>query len=116
VVSEIKRRTQIERVREQGAEGRIFGSKRDEVTGDQKIHNEELHSLYSSSRIIRMISSGRMSLEGRHEASMGEMRTAWTVLVGKSDGKRQLGNLVANGRILSNKEIGCEGTAWIHLA
>jgi hypothetical protein len=40
---------------------RIFGPKRDEVTGDwRKLHNEELHSLYSSPNIIRMIKSRRM--------------------------------------------------------
>jgi hypothetical protein len=41
---------------------RIFGPKRDEVTvGSRKLHNEELHSLYSSPSIIRMIKSRRMS-------------------------------------------------------
>jgi hypothetical protein len=49
----------------------IFGPKRDEVTGDsRKLHNEELHNLYSSPSIIRMISSRRMRWTG-HEARMG---------------------------------------------
>jgi hypothetical protein len=40
---------------------RIFGPKRDEVTGDwRKLHNEELHNLYSPPNIIRMIKSRRM--------------------------------------------------------
>jgi hypothetical protein len=50
---------------------RIFGPKRDEVTGDRrKLHNEELHNLYSSPNIIRMIKSRRMRWAG-HVALMG---------------------------------------------
>jgi hypothetical protein len=50
---------------------RIFGLKRDEVTGDlRKLHNEELHNLYSSPNIIRMMESRRMRLAG-HVARMG---------------------------------------------
>jgi hypothetical protein len=46
---------------ENGALRRIFGPKRDEVTGGwRKLHNEELHNLYSSPSIIRMIKSRRM--------------------------------------------------------
>jgi hypothetical protein len=70
---------------------RIFGTKRDEVTGDwRKLHNEELHSLYSSPNIIRMIKSRRMSW-ARHVERMGEKRNAYRILVGKSEGKRPLG-------------------------
>jgi hypothetical protein len=44
---------------------RIFGPKRDEVTGDlRKLHNEELHNLYSSQNIIRTINSRRMRWPG----------------------------------------------------
>jgi hypothetical protein len=65
---------------------RIFRPKRDEVTGGwRKLHNEELHNLYSSSSIIRMIKSRRMRLEWR-VARMGEKRNAHTILVGKPDG------------------------------
>jgi hypothetical protein len=50
---------------------RIFGPKRDEAIGDwKKLHNEELHSLYSSPNIIRMITSRRMRW-GRHVECMG---------------------------------------------
>jgi hypothetical protein len=50
---------------------RIFGPKRDEVTGVwRKMHNEELHNLYSSRRITRMIQSRRMRWTG-HVARMG---------------------------------------------
>jgi hypothetical protein len=61
------------------------------VTGDwRKLHNEELHNLYSSPNIIRMITSRRMRWGG-HIARMGETRTAYRILVGKPEGKRQLG-------------------------
>jgi hypothetical protein len=50
---------------------RMFGLKRDEVTGGwKKLHNEELHNLYSSPSIIRMIKSRRMRMAG-HVARMG---------------------------------------------
>jgi acyl-coenzyme A synthetase/AMP-(fatty) acid ligase len=50
----------------------IFGSKRDDVTGDwRKLHNEELHNLYSSPTIIRMIKSRRMRWAAGHVARMG---------------------------------------------
>jgi hypothetical protein len=56
---------------------RIFGRKRDEVTGGwTKLHNEELHNLYSSPNIIRMSKSRRMRWAG-HVARMGETRNAY---------------------------------------
>jgi hypothetical protein len=70
---------------------RIFGPKRDEVTGEwRKLHNEELHDLYSSPSIIRIIKSQRMRLAG-HVARMGEKRNAYRLLVRKPEGKRPLG-------------------------
>jgi hypothetical protein len=70
---------------------RIFGSKRDEVTGDwRKLHNEGLHNLVSSSNIIRLIKSWSMRWAG-HAARMGEKRNAYRILVGKREGKRPLG-------------------------
>jgi hypothetical protein len=66
---------------------RIFGTKRDEVTGDwRKLHNEELHNLYSSLNIIRMIKSRRMRMAG-HVARMGLQRNAYGILVVKPEGK-----------------------------
>jgi hypothetical protein len=63
---------------------RIFGPKRDEVTGGwRKLHNEELHNLYSSPSIIRMRWAG-------HVARMGEKINACRILVGKPDVKRPL--------------------------
>jgi hypothetical protein len=73
--------------------GRIFGPMRDEVTGEwRKLHNEELHNLYSSPDIIRQVKSRRMRWAG-HVARMGEERKVYKVLVGKPEGKRSLGRL-----------------------
>jgi hypothetical protein len=69
---------------------RIFGPRRDEVTGDwRRLHNEELNDLYSSPN-IRVIKSRRMRWTG-NVARMGERRGAYRVLVGKPEGKRPLG-------------------------
>jgi hypothetical protein len=66
---------------------RIFGAKRDEVTGEwRKLHNEELHELYSSPSIIRTIKSRRLRWAG-HVARMGKKRNAYRLLVGKPEGK-----------------------------
>jgi hypothetical protein len=70
---------------------RIFGPKRDEVTGEwRKLHNEELHILYSSSDIMGQIKSRKMRWAG-HVACMGEERNVYRVLTGKPEGKRSLG-------------------------
>jgi hypothetical protein len=70
---------------------RIFGPKRDEVTGEwRRRHNKELYALYSSPNIIRVIKSRRLRWAG-HVAHMGEWRGAYRVLVGKSEGRRPLG-------------------------
>jgi len=61
---------------------RIFGSKRDEVTGEwRKIHSEELNDLYCSPNIVRVIKSRRMKWAG-HVARMGKGRGVYRVLVG----------------------------------
>jgi hypothetical protein len=97
---------------------RIFGPKRDKVTeGWRKLHNEELHSLYSSPSIIRMIKSRRMIWAG-HVARMEKMN-AYRILVGKSEGKRPLGEprhrWVDNVK-MDPREIGLCGMDWIDLA
>jgi len=70
---------------------RIFGPKRDELTGQwRKLHNEELNDLYSSPSIVRKIKSRRIRWAG-HVARVGEIRGAYRVLVGKTAGKRTLG-------------------------
>jgi hypothetical protein len=71
---------------------RIFGPKRDEMTGEwRKLHNEELHNLYFLPN--RMIKSRRMRWAG-HVARIGETRNAYRILVGKPEGKSQSVNAV----------------------
>jgi hypothetical protein len=70
---------------------RVFGPKRDEVTGEwRKLHNEELKDLYSSPSIVQVVKSRRMRWAG-HVARMGEERGVHRVLVGKPEGKRPVG-------------------------
>jgi hypothetical protein len=72
---------------------RIFGPKKDEVTGGwRKLHNEELHGLYSSSGIVRVIKARRMRRAG-HVARMGEVRAAYNILVGRPEVRRPLRRL-----------------------
>jgi len=69
---------------------RKFGLKREEmVVGLRRMHNEELHNLYASPNINKMIKSRRIKWAG-NVACMGGMRNAYNVLVGKSKGKRPL--------------------------
>jgi hypothetical protein len=83
---------------------RIFGPKRDGVTGEwRKLHNEELHNLYSSPSIIRIIKSRGMRWSG-HVARMREKRNVYRLLVGKPEGKRPLGR--PRRRWIDNIKIG----------
>jgi hypothetical protein len=97
---------------------RIFGPKRDKVTGEwRKLHNEELHNLYSSPDIIRQVKSRRMRWAG-HVARMREERKVYKVLVGKPEGKRPLGRPrrgCEDGIRMDLREIGL-GVDWIRLA
>jgi hypothetical protein len=98
---------------------RIFGPKRDEVTGGwRKLHNEELHTLYSSSNIIRMIKSKRIKWAG-HVARIWETKNAYRILVVTPERKRPLGRprrrWVDNIKI-DLREIGLDGMDWIDLA
>jgi hypothetical protein len=66
---------------------RIFGPKRDEVTGKwRKLHNEDLHDLYSSPNIIRIMKSRRMRWAG-HVARIRDKRNSYRLLLGKPEGK-----------------------------
>ena len=79
------------RVSENRVLRRVFGPKRDEVTGEwRKLHNEELSDLYSLPNILRLVKLRRMGLAG-HVARMEEGRGVHRVLVGKPEGKRPLG-------------------------
>jgi len=70
---------------------RIFGPRRDGVTGEwRRLYNEELNDLYSSPNIVRVIKSRRMKWAG-HVTRMGEVRGVCRVLVGKPEGKKPLG-------------------------
>jgi len=70
---------------------RIFGPKRDELTGEwRRLNNKELNDLCSSPNIVRAIKSRRMRLAG-HVACLGERRGIYRVLVGNPEGKSPLG-------------------------
>jgi hypothetical protein len=70
---------------------RVFGPKRDKVTGEwRKLHNEELNDLYSSPNFVRVVKSRGMRW-AEHVERMGDDRGVHRVLVGKSEGKRPLG-------------------------
>jgi hypothetical protein len=89
---------------------RIFGLKRDEVTGDwRKLHNEELHRLNSSPSIIRMIKSRRMRWAWACSTNRGERNK---ILVGKPEGKRPLGRprcMWVDNIKMDLREIGWDG-------
>ena len=98
---------------------RIFGPRRDEVTGEwRRLHYEELNDLYYSPNIVRVIKSRRIRW-AEHVARMGEERGAYRVLVGKPEGKRPLGRprcrWVDNIR-MELQEVGCAYMDWIGLA
>ena len=98
---------------------RIFGPRRDEVTGEwRRLHNEELNDLYSSPSIVRVIKSRRMR-RARHVALMSEESGVYRVLLGKPEGKRPLGRprrrRVDNIR-MDLQEVGCGDMDWIGLA
>jgi hypothetical protein len=90
--------------------------KRDELKGEwRKLHNEGLNDTYSSANIVRVIKPRRMSWVG-HVARIGEKRGVYRVLVGKPEGKRQLGRHRRRwmGIIkIDLQEVGCGGMEWI---
>jgi hypothetical protein len=97
---------------------RIFGPRREEDGSWRKLHNDELHSLYSSPHIVRVIKSRRMRWAG-HVARMGEGRDVYRVLVGRPEGKRPLGRHRRRWKDhikLNLREIGIDGLNWVQLA
>jgi len=98
---------------------RIFGPRRDEVTGEwRRLHNEELNDLYSSPNIVQVIKSRRMRWAG-HVARMGEERGMYRILVGKPEGRKPLGRRRRRWEDniwINLQEVGCGYTDWIWLA
>jgi hypothetical protein len=92
---------------------RIFGPKREEDGSWRKLYNE-LHNLYFSLNILRMIKTRRLRRAG-HVTRMGEGRGAYRILIGKSEGKRPLGRLRCRWEY-SIREIGIDGANCIQLA
>jgi transcription termination factor 2 len=81
------------------------------------VHNDELHSLYSSPNIVRAIKSRRIRWAG-HVARIGEGRGVYRVLVGRPDGKRPLGRPRRRWKddIKTDlREVGIDGANWIRL-
>jgi len=79
---------------------KVFGPKRDKVTGEwRKLHNEELNDLYSVPNIVRVVKSRRMRWAG-HVTRMGEDRGVHRVLVGKREGRGHWGDQDVDGRII----------------
>ena len=98
---------------------RVFGPKRDEVTGEwRKLHNVELSDLYSLPNIVRVVKSRRMRWAG-HVACMGEGRGVHRVLVGKPEGKRPLGRprrRWEDNIKMDLREVGGGCEDWLELA
>jgi hypothetical protein len=98
---------------------RIFGPKRDKVTGEwRKLHNEELNNLYPSPNIVRVIKSRRMRWAG-HVARMGEGRGVHRVLVEKPEGRRPLRRprrRWENNIRMDLRKMGCGCVDWMELA
>jgi hypothetical protein len=89
---------------------RIFGAKRDKVTGEwRKLYNEQINDLYSSPNIVRVIKSRRMRWAG-NVARVREGRRMYRVLVGKPEGKRPLGRprrRREDNITLNLRDVGC---------
>jgi hypothetical protein len=98
---------------------RKFGGKRDEVTGEwRKLHNEELNYFYPSPNIVGVIKSRGMRWEG-NVARMSERRGVYRCLMGKPEGKSQLGRprrRWEDNIKIDLQEVECGGMDWIELA
>jgi hypothetical protein len=96
---------------------RIFGPKREEDGSCRKLHNDELHSLYSSPNNVRVIKSRRMRWAG-HMTRMGEGRGVYRVLVGRPKVRalRRPGHRLEDNIKMDLREIGIDGANWIQMA
>jgi hypothetical protein len=90
---------------------RIFGYTMEEVVGGWKRpHSEELHNLYNSPNIIRVVKARRMRCAG-HMVHMGEMRNAYKILIVKPEGRRPLWPRI--GPVVDTSECSCERSVSI---
>ena len=98
---------------------RIFGAKRDEITGEwRKLHNAELHALYCSPNIIRNLKWSRLRW-AEHVARLEQFRNAYRVLAEKPESKRPLGRprrRWEDNIKIDLREVGCDPGDWIDLA
>ena len=97
---------------------KIFGAKKDEITGEwRKLYNTELHALYSSPNIISDLKSRLRWTE--HVARMDQSRNEYRVSVGKPEGKRPLGRprrRWEHNIKMDLREVDCDPGEWIDLA
>jgi hypothetical protein len=96
---------------------KIFGPKSEEDGSWRKLHNDELHILYYSQNIVRVIKSRRIRWAG-HMTRMREGRGVYRVLVGRPEGKRPLGRprrRWEDNIKMDLREIGIDGANWIRL-
>jgi hypothetical protein len=105
------------RVSENSVLRKISGPKREEDGSLRKLHNDELHGVYSSPNIVTVIKSRRMSWAG-HVARMEEWRGIYGVLVGRPEGKRPLGrprHRWEDNIKMNLRDIWIDGVKWIRL-
>ena len=97
---------------------KIFEAKRDKITGEwRKLHNAELHALYSSPNIIRNLNSRRLIWAG-HVACVQQSRNAYIILVGGPEGKKQRGRPRRRGKYnikIDLREVVYDSADWINL-
>jgi hypothetical protein len=84
---------------------RIFGPEREEHRSWRKLHNDELHNLYSSPNIVRVIKSRRRRW-ARHVACTGEGRGVYRVLAGRTEVRDHWEDLGVVGRITLRRNLG----------
>jgi hypothetical protein len=97
---------------------RIFGPEREEDRSWRKLHNDELHSLYSSPNIVRVIKSRKMRWAG-HVARIGERGGVYRILIERPEGKRPLGRprrRWEDNIKMDLREIEIDVPNWIQLA
>jgi hypothetical protein len=113
----IKGGIQAKGIRKQDLEAEYFGPKRESNGELRRLHNEELHSLYRSANIVRVIKSRRSRRAG-HVARMQEGRSAFKIVTGKPTGKRHLERFrrrCEDNIRMDLEEIGVNAGNWVDL-